>query len=146
MRDTLVLFGFVGALVGYLYWSNEAKTTKTLPLVAIEQHAVTTVAKPAAKKKGRETEALPGIYRSATKTAAPQKTLHGVPLEDYVLGVQNQLPKSVPQKAPAGVRVFVQCFEVKKGQTATLSEGECSGLVARGTSDTKSIFGSLGLK
>jgi hypothetical protein len=145
MRDTLVLFGVVGALIGYLTWSSETKRTAPAPVAAAPRVASARATQPALEKM-KETEPLPGIYRSSKKTSEPKKTLHGVPLEDYVLGVQNQLPKSIPQKAPAGVRVFVQCFEVKKGHAANLSEGECSGLVARGTSDTKSIFGSLGLK
>lgn len=149
MRDTLVLFGVVGALFGYLYWSQESKQKPLAPanVVASAPQAQATIGRalePQVKKTA--SEPLPGIYRTAKKTAEAKKTLHGVPLEDYVIGVQNQLPKSVPQKAATGVRVFVQCFEVKKGQTESLSEGECSGLVARGTSQTKSIFGSLGLK
>ncbi len=97
-----------------------------------------------------EAESLPTIYKEQdTKPAAPavkkfatevperrpprkSKFLHGVPVEAWILSKQNAV--SMPtEEGPSeiGMRVFVQCLELKKKGSQYVGEEECRQLLAR---------------
>ncbi len=63
-----------------------------------------------------------------TSKLAKSKVVHGVPLEAFVQGGRNTLPAEVSPGAPGGVRVFLQCMELRPGNTQNLSEKECKEL------------------
>lgn len=96
-----------------------------------------------------EAQSLPSIYQeqgsgqSAPKSAVKNKSvvsrrsprkkfLHGVPVEAWVLSRQNTF--SVPtEEGPSelGMRVFVQCMELKKKGAEYVGAQECQSLLAR---------------
>jgi hypothetical protein len=66
-------------------------------------------------------------FRSPDKPA--KKVLYGVPVEDFVLARQDNLPAPVAaDTGEASVRVFVQCMELKKDGPEGLAERECARL------------------
>jgi len=96
-----------------------------------------------------EAQSLPSIYQeqSAGQSAQPTvkskkiaasrrpprkgKVLHGVPVEAWVLSRQNTF--SVPtEEGPSelGMRVFVQCMELKKKGAEYVGQNECQSLLA----------------
>lgn len=90
------------------------------------------------EESSSESEKISSIYSgkklkaAASKKAAKAKVVHGVPLEDFIDAKQDALPMyDVTQGKPNGVRMFVQCMEVKKGNTLNLSEQQCAELTMR---------------
>ncbi len=85
--------------------------------------------------------------REAIEETAPEekkvepKVLHGVPVEAWVLSKRNKVNlNKVPPPAPGNLRVFVQCMELKKGETDELTERKCRELAQRGQRERPQRF------
>ncbi len=72
--------------------------------------------------------ALNSSNGGVSATTAP-KVVHGVPVEGWVRSHRNSLsPATVTDETGEGMRLFVQCVEVKKRGTTPLSERQCGAL------------------
>jgi len=62
------------------------------------------------------------------------RVVHGVPVDAWVLSRRDKVKlDKVPPPAPSQLRFFVQCMELKGGQTSELQEKECRELAQRTT-------------
>jgi hypothetical protein len=67
----------------------------------------------------------------AGKKAA--KVVHGVPVQAYVLAQKDKVSTgTVPAEAPSGIRVFLQCMELKNHGPESLDQRDCQHLAFRG--------------
>jgi hypothetical protein len=156
MRDTLALFAVMAALVGYLYWTHEHRGQKpnekppsapqSAPVQKSAKAKARTYHQVSRRSEKSKTPALPTIYTRPSEKegneASAQQTVHGVPIQEFLASSKNQLPQNKPQPVPSGVRIFVQCMELRKGTASELSEKECSGLAANSFSEGKRLIGT----
>ena len=66
------------------------------------------------------------------KTASQKKVLHGVPVQAYVNLMKNNLSlREVPQNSDLGMRVFVQCMEIKRRGPEYVGPRDCEALLVK---------------
>lgn len=143
MQDTLILAAVIAAIAGILLWSRpntgaiHELSTATVPVTkSLNQNPAIPVVRKSdvAQKPVAQSEEVPHVYTARKvkqKSGAEDKVIHGVPLQAFIESHRNTLPGAVPAQAPSGVRVFLQCMELKKNETSELSQAECNELVAR---------------
>ncbi len=162
MRDSVLLAIVIAAFITVMLWKPAAAPSEILTQGAThETHTGTDPRSQSAARKSiqqshrqdpeaaiertrgesegtaSEGEKISSIYsHKKLKRSKKSKTVvHGVPLEDFVDAKQNALPMfDVTAGKPNGVRMFVQCMEVKKGNTVNLNERECSELALKAPS------------
>lgn len=171
MRDTLIIFVIILAVIGLVLWnqpsavapsglvtqgvknegnpdahpranpSAESQTRRKSSRVAVKR-----TAQPS-EESSAQGEALPSIYSSQKlKTdSKDKKVVLGVPLQDFLAANQNWLPTEVSAEAPQGVRVFLQCMELRSGKPSELNEKECKEIATRNQVQSKryDILGGL---
>ena len=161
MRDTLVLIGIIALIIVVLLWKKPGVGPSEITLKQGAQNEILAtpfggksrhVRKERSGKVGRfekmveQSEELPSIYSSSKRAKLARKKkkkyLHGLPVESFVDSRMNTLPSGVPDQAPEGVRVFLQCMELRPNDTAKLTESECNALASR--TSTRNKFGTLG--
>ncbi len=135
MRDTLIIFGAIMAVLAFLVWhesNSVAPGQLALAPNVSSQASASQAAIPQAKKLKRHSKTA-----SHEKAVKKQKYLHGVPVQDFLSASHNSLPSQVSPNRPNGVRVFLQCMEVVQGKTAELSERECKQVANRNQSSDR---------
>lgn len=64
-----------------------------------------------------------------------QKVIHGVPVDAWVLSRQNALAGPAAADTAGGMRVFLQCMELKKKGPEYVGQNQCEELLAKRSSD-----------
>ncbi|MBI1859423.1 MAG: hypothetical protein HYR96_00705 [Deltaproteobacteria bacterium] len=54
-----------------------------------------------------------------------------MPVQAYLASQRPSLPTAAPEPTENGVRLFVQCMEIKKSETRKTSESECRELALK---------------
>lgn len=155
MRDTILFLLAFAIVIAIFAWfpQNSSRLSNLGAMNERNQHPVTGdrqrdegkrrgEGQPVASERAHGTsadasaegEAFNSIYASKklkidTKLKK-SKVVHGVPLEAFVQGGRDTLPAEVSSGAPGGVRVFLQCMELRPGSTQNLTEKECKELAA----------------
>lgn len=96
-----------------------------------------------------KTASLPTIYSSKSKRAGKRlkarikaktaskskkkekKIIHGISVEGWALSQQNALPSDNYEQGNEGMRVYLQCLELKGHSTKTLDKRDCNKLLVR---------------
>lgn len=74
----------------------------------------------------QEVESVPSIYpRRKTELKAASTDGRLVPVEEYLASKRHALPVE-PTTPENGMRLFVQCLEIKSGSTRKTTEAECA--------------------
>jgi hypothetical protein len=83
------------------------------------------------KDTSEEVASLPSIY--AHEKVKTKVSKIGVPLEAWFASRKHQIDlPEVSKPAPTGIRIFVQCMELKKGGATPLnSQSDCEALLAK---------------
>ena len=142
MRDTLVILAFLGLAAGGWYILNRETASETrnpTPTEIFSPKSELTRSAQVAPRSDAEAESLPTIYSrkeqkervkssalASKKLKKQRKNLHGVPVDLFVVDQQNRLRLTdVPEEADNGLRVFVQCTEIKKHSTEAIPPQKC---------------------
>lgn len=126
MRDTLIVIVAIAVLVLLIRWTQPSEQPSVVYPQAFE------LPLPQAKSstaKRTKTAKLPSLHRGRKSGKDSQKFVHGVGVEAFVESEKDRLDYSVTEARPQGVRVFVQCMEVKNKKTNPLSRSECGELL-----------------
>lgn len=140
MKETVVIFVLILGFLALLWW-QVPQATPTHSFTASHKAPPTQVAtrdqkpptfhqKRSTKKMGRPSS-KPFHTEKKSVSSKQEKVVYGVPVDGFVAKNKNSLAFPVSEKKPEGVRLFLQCLELKKGQTSELSEQECRAIANR---------------
>lgn len=112
--------------------SGSASEVEGLPSIYSPKHEAV---KQAAKQnaRGRKGKLAKKSRGKAGKVASNgKKMIHGVPLDQWIEWNKNRLRLGeVPSENDGGLRLFVQCMEIKKGASQAVTQAECKKLTAK---------------
>jgi hypothetical protein len=92
---------------------------------SVEAHSV------GKKRSSRKARAVPNTASKATKNNQ-RKYVHGVPVDQWLEWNKNRLRLGeVAAPSAEGLRLFVQCMEMKQGGPKSVAQSECIKLTAK---------------
>jgi hypothetical protein len=104
-------------------------------------------AEPAELISGSDTNTAAVSSQTAATAPEKKKVLYGVPVQAWLLSRRNALSvPAVGDRPPPGLRVFLQCWEMKKHGPKSLDERECGELAVKGPSADRGSIPGFGLK
>lgn len=87
---------------------------------------------PVKKRAGESRSAKVAANGKSARAAKKRKVVHGVAVEAWAAAQQNRIAlHGKPQAPPKGLRVFLQCMELKKQGPEALNQRQCESLLVR---------------
>lgn len=111
--------------------ANHVAEAQELPSIYQEQSPEAVVAGSSVAGVAQPTSVAAEASTNSNRRPPRRKVVHGVPVDLWVLSKQNSL--NVPnEEAPSelGMRVYVQCMELKKQGAKYVGKSECQSLLA----------------
>ena len=113
-----------------IYEKREARQRRTAPAVSAPIVEAADAVEPFAPLAEPQAPLTAEVEENRREEAP--KVVHGVPVAAWTLSRRDSLPMGpTSPAAPEGVRVFLQCMELKKGGPQSLAQSECQALAYR---------------